>query len=506
MLTLNQLGFSFGSIDQPIINRVSMSFAPGEFVLICGNTGSGKSTFLKAINGLVPHFTGGTKWGEVSIDGKSITEDKPHELADLIGYVNQKPESAFVCNTVFEEIAYGMEQLGIDAAQIEQKVCELANEFLLSQVLEKNLTELSGGQKQRVAIAAALATEPRYLLLDEPTSALDPEIAVKLVRELKALAKAKAITVLLVEHRIEGLIDEIDSLVIVHTDGSATKGTVAEQLPLLASPPAGIQLAKIFGLKPIPTSLEAIKQGIKNSEVSFVCRDHAQPGEDVTYKYTNLEIGYRNRVLFDDLSVELKHFDVLAVMGANGSGKSSLLWKLFEIERSKKAPVVFVPQQASDLLYLDSVGAELLTADDLADQRIATDIFFSLTGRIDLKTHPRDLSAGQQLALVLAIQLTQPADLILLDEPTRGLDYQAKHRLVNNLRRLTESGKSLVVATNDAEFAAQIADRVLQLEASNKFRYVPPGEQFGFGSSLATETARILESKEILTPNQVRLK
>lgn len=461
---------------------------------------------MKAINGLAPHFTGGTKWGDVSIDGQSITEAKPHELADLIGYVNQKPESAFVCNTVFEEIAYGMEQLGIDEAQIEQKVKKLAEEFSLSQVFENSLTELSGGQKQRVAIAAALATEPRYLLLDEPTSALDPDIAVKLVRELKELAKAKSITVLLVEHRIEGLIDEIDSLVIVHTDGSVTKGTAAQQLPLLASPPAGIQLAKIFGLKPIPTSLGAIKLGIKNSPIQFGCRDNSKSSEDVTYKYNNLEIGYRNRIIFDDLSMQLNKSEALAVLGPNGSGKSTLLWKLFEIERSKKAPVVFVPQQASDLLYLDSVGAELLAADALADQRNATEIFFGLTGRIDLKQHPRDLSAGQQLALVLAIQLTKPATLILLDEPTRGLDYQAKHRLVKNLRGLLESGKSLVVATNDAEFAAQIADRVLQLEASNQYRYLQPGEQFGFGSNLATETARILESKEILTPDQVRLK
>lgn len=505
MLEITNLGFAYRPAE-PIITRASLEFNDAEFSLVCGVTGSGKSTLLSCINGLAPHFTGGIKSGLIKLAGQEITKAKPHDLAHLIGYVNQKPESAFVCLNVFDEIAYGMEQLGFEAQEIIERVQRFAEIFELDSLLDSTLDDLSGGQKQRVAIAAALATGQKILLLDEPTSALDSQSAIKLINLLRKISIELSVIVLIAEHRIERLIEVVDSIVLVHTDGSITKGPVAKQLARLANAPASVYLARHFGLQPIPVGVEQTKLELERAGHTYSLIARAQPERfETNFSWQQLNVAYGSRQLIGDLSLEVQAGEILVVLGKNGSGKTSLLWKLYEHAQDAKTSVVLVPQQASDLLAFESVAAELEIADTDAgvESGTAAGVFFDLNGRIDTSTHPHDLSAGQQLSLVIALQLVKPANLLLLDEPTRGLDYRGKARLAANLFDLASRGKSLIVATHDLEFAATVATRVLKLNPEAKATFHLPSELFGFQEIFASDTARILKSNLALSPKDV---
>lgn len=506
MLEITNLGFAYQT-SKSIFSRASLEFNDAEFSLICGVTGSGKSTLLSCINGLAPHFTGGVKSGQIKVSGQNVTQAKPHELAHLIGYVNQKPESAFVCLNVFDEIAYGMEQLGFAPDEITNRVKRFAKHFEIQELLDSPLDELSGGQKQRVAIAAALATGQKILLLDEPTSALDTYSATNLISLLRKISIELSVIVLIAEHRIERLIEVVDSIVLVHTDGSVTKGPVAKQLARLANAPASVNLARHFDLQPIPVGVEQTKLQLERAALSFSFAARQQP-ELTAKKFSWRKLGVEHppRKLISDLNLEVSGGEILVVMGKNGSGKTSLLWKLYEQMQSAKTSVALVPQQASDLLAFESVATELAIADSDAGAAAGTaaGIFYDLNGRLDTATtHPHDLSAGQQLSLVLAMQLAKQADLLMLDEPTRGLDYRGKARLAENLFNLASRGKALIVATNDAEFAATVATGVLHLDLESAPSFHNPREIFGFQQSLATDTARILKSSEALSTRDV---
>lgn len=505
MLEITNLGFAYQT-SKPIFSRASLEFNDAEFSLICGVTGSGKSTLLSCINGLAPHFTGGVKSGHIKVSGQNVTQAKPHELAHLIGYVNQKPESAFVCLNVFDEIAYGMEQLGFAPSEIANRVQQFAEHFEIQELLASPVDELSGGQKQRVAIAAALATGQKILLLDEPTSALDTHSAANLISLLRKISIELSVIVLIAEHRIERLIEVVDSIVLVHTDGSVTKGPVAKQLTRLTNAPASVNLARHFDLQPIPVGVEQTKLQLERAALSFSFAARQEPKHTAKkFSWKKLGVEYPPRKLISNLNLEVSGGEILVVMGKNGSGKTSLLWNLYEQMQSAKTSVALVPQQASDLLAFESVATELAIADSDAGAAAGTaaGILYDLNGRLDTATHPHDLSAGQQLSLVLAMQLAKPADLLMLDEPTRGLDYRGKARLAENLFNLASRGKALIVATNDAEFAATVATRVLHLDLKSAPSFHNPRALFGFQQTLATDTARILKSNEVLSTRDV---
>ena len=235
MIEIKNLSFSYldaegkKKSENPQLNRVNIKVTPGEFVLVCGPTGSGKSTFLKTLNGLAPNFTGGVITGELLINGVNLIGAEPYEFSHLVGYVNQQPEGAFVADIVLDEIVYSAEQLAISKEQISSDVARLSKLLGLEELLGAPLATLSGGQQQRVAIAAALIAGAKVLLLDEPTSALDLQGASEVLALLQKLAKDEGVSVLLAEHRISRVIGSVDSVIVVHGDGSVTKGKPAEQ-------------------------------------------------------------------------------------------------------------------------------------------------------------------------------------------------------------------------------------------------------------------------------------
>lgn len=452
MIKIFNLNFDYGSEDSTVFKRVNLDFESGEFALVVGPTGSGKSTLLKTINRLAPTFTGGRVSGQIQVAGLDTSSAKPKDLAKLIGFVNQTPETAFVAETVIEEIAFGMEQLGISRAQMLENIKTYSNLLGISDLLSAEISTLSAGQKQRVAIAACLASGQRALLLDEPTSALDDVSASALLQTLRNLATNFGICVIVSEHRIENIVELADSVVLLKGDGSVKKSPSNWQ-SIYGTFPAWRTSAQTPGKSPA-----------------------SRAGSEVNLKIDNLSVRYSREKQDAISAVNLNIFEgeIVALVGPNGSGKTTLLEALAGLVPLRTGSLIFdsktkllslVPQHASDLLFLGSVSQELRESDNYAGvpNKSTSGIFSKLVGRINPAIHPRDLSVGQQLALVIAMQAAVGAPVLALDEPTRGLDYEAKAQLTAQLRSLRESGKSVIFATHDFEFAKQTADRVIQI-------------------------------------------
>ncbi|MFM7029957.1 MAG: ATP-binding cassette domain-containing protein [Micrococcales bacterium] len=481
MIKLTDTSFTFTNAESPALRRLNLEYGSGEFALVAGPTGSGKSTLLKMLIGLAPHFTGGRITGSIQIDGLEFAGAQPHDFASRVGYVNQQPEGSFVSDTVREELAFGMEQLGIAPDAMVARINFVAATMNLGHLLDANLESLSGGEQQRVAIAAAIAGGQQILILDEPTSALDTASASALIAVLRKLS-SQGITVTMAEHRIERILGLVDSITVVHGDGTASKVKASSGFDQLLRnnrmvPPV-VELGQKLGWQPLALSVAQATERWRENPGSVVPRPHI-PAGPVLLSATDLGVSYGNLQAVSEANLEVRSGNIAALVGPNGSGKSSILWSLAGEQRhtgtvsfsdgtapaslkpaERLARLAMVPQNASDLLMLSSVGAELADSDSFAHESPGTTggIFAQLAGRIDPKRHPRDLSSGQQLALVISMQLAKGAGVLLLDEPTRGLDYLAKARLAEQLAALREAGKAILIASHDVEFLALVAD------------------------------------------------
>lgn len=483
MIELRGVSFRYDGAQDYALRGVDLALDEGELVLVAGRTGSGKSTLLGTFNGLVPHFSGGELSGDVLLAGTSIVGRAPRELADQIGYVGQDPLAGFVSDTVEEELAYGMEQLGLDGQTMRRRVEETLDLLGLAAMRSRPLRTLSGGQQQRVAIGAVLTMHPRVLVLDEPTSALDPTAAEDVLATLARLVDDLGLTVVMAEHRMERVIPFTDRIVLVE-DNRVRSGLPAQLLVDSVVAPPVIELGRLAGWSPLPLSVREARR-VKKSlgdlpepmPVTLPVTAPALTAKGVT-------VAYGSHVAVRDVDLTVPCGQVTALMGRNGSGKSSLLWALQgtgkrhggsvlvdgkdpkELSSSRARELVgLVPQTASDLLYLETVDQECVAADTQAGVGPGTcrAILDRLAPGIGGANHPRDLSEGQRLSLVLSIVLTATPKVIALDEPTRGLDYGAKLELAVILAEITAQGRAVLLASHDVEFIAQVADRCVVL-------------------------------------------
>ncbi len=527
MIELRDVRFAYD--ESAILRGVDLQIDDGELVLVAGRTGIGKSTLLGVFNGLVPSFTGGTLCGDVLIDGESVMHLAPRDRAHLVGYVGQDPLSGFVTDSVEEELAFGPEQLGLDAATMRRRVEETLDLLGLAHLRHRDLRTLSGGQQQRVAIGAVLTMHPRILVLDEPTSALDPTAAEEVLATLTRLVNDVGLTVVVAEHRLERVVPFADLMILLDGDGTLTVGEPADVLRKSAVAPPIVQLGRLLAWDPLPLSVRdarrrarALGTPARLNACSSV-QDGPLNGPEVTtrrargdgsmelVRVDRLHVSYGRRSAVREVSLSLDEGGVTALMGRNGSGKSTLLWAMqgsgpcdsgtVSIAGSTLDPAArtrqigLVPQTPADLLYLETVAEECATADaDHAGMQMpaALDLLQRLAPGIDPHMHPRDLSEGQRLALVLAIVLRAGPRVILLDEPTRGLDYPGKQALVEIIRELVAEGRAALVASHDVEFVAQVADRVVVLAEGEVVAAGPTAEVLSQTPAFAPQVHKIL--------------
>jgi energy-coupling factor transport system ATP-binding protein len=475
MTLLELRGITFGYAGTPVLDDVSLAIDEGELVLVTGPTGSGKSTLLGIVTGLVPRFSGGTLSGDVLLEGTSILDAPPRERAHAIGYVGQDPLAGFVTDTVEEELAYGMEQLGLPPDTMRRRVEETLDLLGIAHLRTRDLRTLSGGEQQRVAIGSVLTMHPRLLVLDEPTSALDPTAAEDVLATLTRLVHDLGVSVLLAEHRLERVVPFVDRLCLVR-DGALVVGEPTDVLATSPVVPPLVELGRAAGWSPLPLSVREARRRVSGLVLAPPVPDPPAATE-AGVSISGLTVVHGRTVAVREVSHDLPRGRVTALMGRNGSGKSSLLWALQgsgsrrsgsvlvgDVDPAvlkpagRRAIVGLLPQQASDLLYLETVDDECA-----AGGPEARGILDALAPGIPGDQHPRDLSEGQRLALALSLVLAAHPPVVLLDEPTRGLDYRAKRVLADALRRLAAEGRTVLVSTHDVEFTALAAHEVVVL-------------------------------------------
>lgn len=518
LLELRDVSFWYADSDEadqtaPVLGGVNLALHEGELVLVSGRTGSGKSTLLGMMNGLVPHFTGGTLAGDVLIAGESIMGRPPRELAHIVGFVPQDPASSFVGSTVEEELAYGMEQLGLAPETMRRRVEETLDLLGIAELRRRSLRTLSGGQQQRVAIGAVLTMHPRLLVLDEPTSALDPTAAEDVLATLARLVDDLALSVVVAEHRMERVIPFADRIVIVE-NRSVRSGEPAEMLVDSPVAPPIIELGRLAGWEPLPLSVREARKRLRAVPLDLGAPLEPTGGAgEVLLGAASITVTYGPKLAVDEVSLELRRGEVVALMGRNGSGKSSLMWALqgsgprlsgrvtvdgedpADLKPDEARQLVgLVPQTADDLLYLETVAEECEAADAQAgtDAGTCRALLDRLAPGIDPQHHPRDLSEGQRLSLVLAIVLTARPPVILLDEPTRGLDYPAKSQLGRILRDLTADGRTVLLSTHDVEFVATSADQAMVMAEGQIVSRGPVARVLAESPAFAPQVSKVL--------------
>jgi energy-coupling factor transport system ATP-binding protein len=551
----DRVGFAYPDAAAPVLHDITITIPEGELCLVMGPTGSGKSTLLQLANGLAPHFTGGTLTGSVTVDGRDTRTHPPRDLADVVGAVSQHPASGFVTGRVDDELAYGLEQLGAPDPVMRTRVEEIIDLLGLEPLRHRSLANLSAGQQQRVAIASVLTTHPRVLVLDEPTSALDPTAAEEVLAVILRLVHDLGMTVLLAEHRLERVVQYADSIVMLNADGTARMGAPTEILADSPLVPPVIELGRLAGWEPLPRSIRDARrrgEGLRERLEALVQEPRAgseRPRRDhssAALQAKDLSVTYGTVTALAGVDLALDTGEVTAVMGRNGSGKTSLLWALqgsgvrsggtvllegvpagtaigdrrrgragirnTGVDPMDLSPdeairhIALVPQNPSDLLYLDSVVEECRAADRGigAAPGTAAELLDRLAPEIQQHRHPRDLSEGERLAVVLAVQLVGRPRVLLLDEPTRGLDYAAKRRLSEILRELAASGVAILLSSHDVEFVAGAADRVLVLAGGELIVDGRTLDVLTASPSLAPQVARILRPLPLLTVEAVR--
>jgi energy-coupling factor transport system ATP-binding protein len=533
-LAVERLGYSYPHASRRALEDVSLEVAPGEFVLLAGRSASGKSTLLKAAAGLVPHFHGGEIEGEVRVADLDALEAGPGQLAAAVGYLAQDPETQVVSTTVAAEIELPLEMRGDAPGDRARAVEEVALALAIPHLLDRAVDTLSGGELQRVALAAALVTRPRLILLDEPTSQLDPVAGDELIWLLRRLNEEWGVAVLLAEHRLERCLAAADRVVAMEEGAIAFDGAPAEFLSwshkndaALSTPAA--RLFSLADLTPLPVGVRDARQTLRRTGIGHpphiasrrVGPDprSSEPVLEAKGLWVELDRGEAMRDVLRGIDLQVRPGERVALMGRNGAGKSTLLRTAVGLHepvggKLDVGSIALLTQNPGDYLVRERVRDELPGDEGMAALRV---VGLEHAAAAD----PRDLSGGERQRLALAIALAgrmegeQLPGVVALDEPTRGMDRARKDDLVALIRSLagdvdfvdmgaTKSTRpaAIVVATHDVEFASAFAERVVLLGEGVVIADGPMEEILSGGWYFATEVARVLDLPGVVTPEQ----
>lgn len=488
--------------EQPALREVNLAVAEGEFLLVAGGSGSGKSSLARALAGLIPDFYGGKIGGRALFKGEDIRALDRRGLAGEVGIVFQDPEKQLVMTGVEAEIAFGLENIGLSQQEMFRRVAEVMSFLGLSPLKKEFTANLSGGQKQKLALASVLAMQPRALILDEPTSQLDPAAAEELFNLVKRLNEEMNLTIILIEQRLERCFHLVDRVAVMEggrivregPPGEVAAWQVKKEIPFV--PPVAALFAHLdFTAVPL-----TVKEGRRLLKKYFYPREGRKPvlpsgrqkgpagaaGERPVVEVKNLWFTYPNgREALRGINLSVGAGEFVAVLGENAAGKTTLLKHLAGLLKPGRGKaqvkgndtgqtlpqqlarlVGYLSQNPNDYLFQDTVEKELKFT--LANLGLPEE------GRVDRllerlglaryrQVNPRDLSSGERQRVALASVLVAGPQLLVLDEPTRGIDYQLKEKLGKLLQELALEGVAVVLVTHDVEFAAEFAGRVVMI-------------------------------------------
>lgn len=483
--TIQNLTFTYPKQDTPVLKNININIPCGAFIVLCGKSGCGKSTLLRQLKTvLAPH---GKKTGRILYHQTPLESVDRRIQAEKIGYVLQAPEQQIVTDKVWHELAFGLESLGYDTPFIRRRVAEMASFFGIQTWFHKKVSELSGGQKQLLNLAAVMAMQPDVLILDEPTSQLDPIAATDFFETIYKINKELGVTVILTEHRLEDVFSMSDRVIVmdegevIADDTPSRVGALLKNLnhPMFCSMPTPVSIyAAVDNELECPITVREGRlwldklsriRPIRKLENSHNSKSYSKPSiamEDIWFRYEK-----NTQDVLKGLAMKVKQGEWYAVVGGNGTGKSTFLLTLAgvympyrgKVKRNGKIGVV--PQNPQTLFVGNTVEEDLYEI--LSDRKMSQieqkekikEI--SVLCEIDelLYRHPYDLSGGEQQRAALAKVLLLSPDILLLDEPTKGLDGYFKLKLGSILQQLQMQGTTIIMVSHDLEFCARYADR-----------------------------------------------
>ncbi len=483
ILKIEDLSFKYSSSENETLKNISLSIDEGEFTLICGETGSGKSTLLRLLKKEISPL--GEKTGRIFYKNTPFEDIDGRIAARTIGYVGQSPEHQIVTDKVWHEIAFGLEEMGLPQSVMAAKVAEMASYFGIEEWFDKKVSELSGGQKQLLCLASVMVMDPDILILDEPSAQLDPIAASDFFSTVRKLNEDFSLTVIIAEHRLEELFPICDRLVVLEGGRIAAMGEARSVVSSLCKSkwfframPAAARLYHMLGKTgEFPLTITEGRRFIsENLPLSVRLGEHTEykhsPAVALEYKKVYFRYGKDEEDVLNDISFKVYENEIFCILGGNGSGKTTALGaaagilnpysgyikvfgkKLKEYKNQSlyKNCLAMLPQDVQTVFLRNTVREELIDAG--ADMGA---LAFDISHLYD--KHPYDLSGGEQQILALLKVLAQEPKLILMDEPTKGLDAGRRLEFIELLKKLKSMGLTAVIVTHDVEFAALCADR-----------------------------------------------
>ena len=526
----DDVSYWYPGVDAAVLDQVAWSIERGAFVVVAGPSGSGKSTLLRCFNGLVPHFSGGRMAGSAQVRGLDTREHGPRSLSRSVGFVFQDPEAQSVAENVEDDIAFGLEQAGVPRQTMRKRVEEVLDLLGIAALRHPHVSTLSGGERQRVAVASALVLQPEMLVLDEPTSQLDPWGAEDVLTALHRLNEDLGLTIVLAEHRLERVAAFADEMRIIRDHLPVFDGCPGEAMLVLpddAAPPLA-RLARSLGWDRAPVTIKEARRLLGSLALPPMPVElPSSPGSPII-EITDLSVGYGARRVLDRLSLAIAPGEFVALMGRNGSGKTTLLRSMMGLTQiaagavrvgqhdargskpEELAGIVgYVPQQPGRILFAERLIDELRftlkhrPAERSWSARDPQQLLDEL-GLAGLEErNPRDLSAGERERAALAAVLVGAPKVLLLDEPTRGMDAARKRSLAALLRREQANGAAIVMATHDVELVAECASRVVLLGEGEVVADGSPREVLSGSLTFATQINKLVGDRYLTVEDVV---
>ena len=513
LLKIENLTFAYPNTLSPTIKGVNLTVNEGEFTVLCGATGSGKSTLLRLLKReLSP--TGDIS-GSIYYKETNITELSSNISASKIGFVMQNPEHQIVTDKVWHELGFGLENMGLPQNEIALRVCEMASYFGIESWFEKSVSELSGGQKQLLNLASVMAMQPDILILDEPTAQLDPIAATDFINTLKKLNTDFSVTVIIVEHRLEEVIPICDNLIVLK-DGVVTHNgdprTVIKQLEedddILSAMPSSVRLYhSLRGKGSCPLTVREGRRFLQDNfgnKITSLSDEKYVHNKNAVLEFKEVFFRYERNLpdALKGINLSVYENEIFCILGGNGSGKTTTLntaaglikaysgsvkvfgkkIKEYKNQTLYKECLSMLPQDVETVFLKNTVNEELSGVD-------TGELPFDISHLLD--KHPYDLSGGEQQLVALAKVLAAKPKLLLMDEPTKGLDTIKKAQIINILKQLKQRKVTVVIVTHDVEFAAECADRCALFFRGNIVSVDRPCEFFSNNRFYTTAASRM---------------
>lgn len=529
-IDIRDLSYKYPNCEKLALNNINIEINKGEIILILGSSGSGKSTLAKCITGSVPNFYGGSIKGDIHIEGALINQISQRKRASEITMVFQDPEKQLIMDKVHREIAFGLENIACNEEQIKRRVWESLQYLNISDLGYREINSLSGGQKQKVAIASAIAYMPNCIIMDEPTSQLDPTSSEEIINIIKKINEELGITIIIIEQRIGKWFEIADNIALMDKGEVIFYGDKEELYHKrdkysTSFLPSYLKICNSLMIEQMPKGLKEARGVLSRFDYNYTNKLSLAYSEKNIIEVKNITCSYAEQKAIKNLSINIKEGDLLGVLGANGAGKSTFLKAIMglvkysgsiklleeEVKKLKLKEIAkfigYISQNPNDYISKETVYDELkftMNNFNIDDESVIEETLKNL-GIYHLRDiNPRDTSGGERQRIAIASMLVLSPKILLLDEPTRGLDYDAKRELGNILKKLKQKGTTIIMVTHDVEFAAQCCNSFMLMFNGEKVSEGNSKKVLGNGLYFTTTINRLLRdvNSDIFTLEQ----